>query len=65
MLTTYELAKITGIAWSTTKLHCYELLDQKKIHHKIERPEIGEGKKEYWWIDLKYTNKELKEKWKK
>ena len=62
MMSTYKLWKVVGGSWSTIKIHCYELLADKKIKRKIIKPEIGEGKTEFWYVTLKYTDKELKER---
>jgi len=59
MMSTYELWKAIGGSWSTIKIHCYELLADKKIKHKIVKQEIGEGKTEFWWITLENTDKEM------
>ena len=49
-ISTYELAKQANISWSTANIHCYKLKSEGKIKGKLEKANIGQGKKMLWWI---------------
>ncbi len=52
-LSTYEIAKRAKISWSTANIHCYKLKSEGKINGKLEKAEVGSGKKMIWWIGKK------------
>ncbi len=52
-LSTYEIAKRAKISWSTANIHCYKLKSEGKIDGKLEKAEVGSGKKMVWWIGKK------------
>ncbi len=52
-LSTYQIAKQAKISWSTANIHCYKLKSEGKIDGKMEKAEVGSGKKMIWWIGKK------------
>ncbi len=52
-LSTYQIAKQAKISWSTANIHCYKLKSEGKIDGKMEKAEVGSGKKMVWWIGKK------------
>ncbi|MBU4246649.1 MAG: winged helix-turn-helix domain-containing protein [Nanoarchaeota archaeon] len=48
-LSTYEIAKKTGISWSTANMHCFKLKSQGVFNNKRESS-VGRRKKVVWWI---------------
>ena len=52
-LSTYKLAKVTNISWSTINIHCYKLEAQGKIKSELETKQIGSRKKRIWTL-VKY-----------
>ncbi len=52
-LSTYQIAKQVKISWSTANIHCYKLKSEGKIDGKMEKAEVGSGKKMIWWIGKK------------
>ena len=48
-LSTYEVAKLAGISWSTTSTHCYRLKAEGLIDSKEEEGKTG-AKKVIWWL---------------
>ena len=49
-VSTYKLAKVTNISWSTINIHCYKLEAQGKIMSKLETKQIGSRKKRIWTL---------------
>ncbi|MCK5299587.1 MAG: HTH domain-containing protein [Candidatus Aenigmarchaeota archaeon] len=47
-ISTYKLAKITNISWSTINIHCYKLEAMGKIKSRLETKQIGSRKKRVW-----------------
>ncbi len=47
---TYEIAKMLGISWSTANMHLYRLKAEGKVKRRTEMPRIGMRKKVVWWI---------------
>lgn len=47
-LSTYELAKMAGVSWSTANAHCYKLKSLGKIRGREEQASVGEGRKMLW-----------------
>ena len=52
-MTTYEIAHRVKVSWSTANIHCYKLKSEGKINGKLEKAEVGLGKKMVWWIGKK------------
>ena len=52
-LSTYQLAKDTGLSWSTINAHCYKLKSMNIVKGKLEVAKIGQRKKLIWWVDNK------------
>jgi len=48
-LSTYEIAKKTGVSWSTANMHCFKLKTQGIFKNKSESS-IGRRKKVIWWV---------------
>lgn len=48
-LSTYEIAKQTGVSWSTANMHCFKLKAQGVFKNKSESS-IGRRKKVVWWM---------------
>jgi len=48
-LSTYEIAKKTGVSWSTANMHCFKLKSQGLFKNKSESS-IGRRKKVVWWV---------------
>ena len=48
-LSTYEIAKKTGVSWSTANMHCFKLKTQGIFKNKSESS-IGRRKKVVWWV---------------
>ena len=48
-LSTYEIAKKTGVSWSTANMHCFKLKTQGIFKNKSENS-IGRRKKVIWWV---------------
>ncbi len=46
---TYEIAKIAGISWSTANMHCYKLKSEGIADCKEEEGKTG-AKKVIWWL---------------
>ncbi|RLJ06329.1 MAG: hypothetical protein DRP13_03940 [Candidatus Aenigmatarchaeota archaeon] len=55
-MTTYQLAKITGLSWATVNVHCYKLKLEGQLYGELKKT-ISE-KKMLW--SLKTQNKEGK-----
>ena len=49
-LSTYEIAKLAKISWSTANTHCYKLKDESLIDGKLETAKVGAGRKMLWWV---------------
>jgi DNA-binding Lrp family transcriptional regulator len=49
-VSTYKLAKVTNISWSTINIHCYKLESMGKIKSELETKQIGSRKKRIWKI---------------
>ena len=47
-LTTYQIAKKTGLNWSTTMNHCLQMEADGSLNHKIEKTRWGRTK--HWWF---------------
>lgn len=52
-LSTYQVAKDTGLSWSTINAHCYKLKSMGIIGGKLEVAKIGQRKKLLWWPEGK------------
>ena len=52
-LSTYQLAKDTGLSWSTINAHCYKLKSMNVIKGKLVVAKIGQRKKLIWWVEKK------------
>lgn len=52
-ITTYELAKIAKVSWSTVNSRCYKLKSVGKIKGKTETSPMGLRKKKIWWLNEK------------
>lgn len=50
-LTTYQIAKKLGIAWSTANTYCYKLKDKGIIKGEEKAARVGLSKKMVWWIE--------------
>ncbi len=50
---TYQIAKDTGLSWSTINAHCYKLKSMRIIGGKLEVAKIGQRKKLLWWPEGK------------
>lgn len=48
-LSTYEVAKLAGISWSTVNMHCYKLKSNGIVESKEEEAKTG-AKKVVWWL---------------
>ncbi len=48
-LSTYGLAKHTGVSWSTVNAHCYKLKSGGAINERTERSHAGQ-KKVLWYL---------------
>ncbi|RLJ03561.1 MAG: hypothetical protein DRP11_00235 [Candidatus Aenigmatarchaeota archaeon] len=57
-LTTYEVAKKTGIAWATANIHLKELQFNGFIKGRDE--EEGGRKKKVWWVEQQRLDRFLK-----
>jgi len=51
-LSTYELAKKSGVSWSTVRLHCYKIKTDKtkNLTNEVVKLNKGNGTKTLWWI---------------
>lgn len=49
-LSTYQIAKILKISWSTANLHCYKLKTFGKIDGTPKESKFGLGEKMVWWV---------------
>jgi len=49
-LSTYQIAKILKISWSTANLHCYKLKTIGKIDCMQKESKFGLGEKMVWWV---------------
>lgn len=49
-LSTYQIAKKTGISWGTVHTHCYKLKDMKVIKGEEKITRVGTNKKMVWWL---------------
>lgn len=47
-LSTYEIAKVLKISWSTANVHLYMLKSENKIKKRESLKKIGSGKTIYW-----------------
>ena len=52
-LSTYEIAKLSKISWSTANTHCYKLKDTGVIDGKLEVAKVGAARKMMWWANGK------------
>jgi len=52
-LSTYEIAKLSKISWSTANTHCYKLKDMGQIDGKLEIAKVGAARKMMWWANGK------------
>ncbi len=52
-MSTYKIAKQTGLSWSTINTHCYKLKSLHVIDGRLEAAKIGQRKKLLWWVDKK------------
>lgn len=52
-MSTYQVAKDTGLSWSTINAHCYKLKSMGIIGGKLEVAKIGQRKKLLWWPEGK------------
>jgi len=50
-LTTYQIAKKLGIAWSTANTYCYKLKDKGIIKGEEKSARVGLSKKMMWWVE--------------
>ncbi len=50
-ISTYEIAKLSKISWSTANTHCYKLKDMGLIDGKLEIAKVGAARKMLWWIN--------------
>ncbi|NOQ55252.1 MAG: HTH domain-containing protein [Nanohaloarchaea archaeon] len=48
-VSTYALAKVTELSWSTINAHCYKLKSMGIIDGRMESAKIGQRKKLLWW----------------
>ena len=48
-LSTYEVAKLAGISWSTANMHCYKLKANGIVDCREEEGKTG-AKKVVWWL---------------
>lgn len=47
-LSTYEIAKMAKISWSTANVHCYKLKANGRLAAQEERADVGSGRKMLW-----------------
>lgn len=47
-ISTYDVAKKTGISWSTASSHCYKLMAFGILESKSEKSRAGVGHKIMW-----------------
>ncbi|MEA3229987.1 MAG: winged helix-turn-helix domain-containing protein [archaeon] len=50
-VSTYQLAKDTGLSWSTVNAHCYKMKSMGIVDGKFEVARIGQRKKLLWWVE--------------
>jgi|GEM_PF-7071930 DNA-binding IclR family transcriptional regulator len=50
LVSTYKLAKETGISWATAITHCYKLKSYGYIEGRAEKPKYGDKDTMVWWI---------------
>ena len=50
-LSTYQIAKKTGISWGTVHTHCYKLKDMGMIKGQEKVTRVEKKKKMVWWIE--------------
>ena len=50
---TYQVAKDTGLSWSTINVHCYKLKSMGVLGGRLETAKIGQRKKLLWWPEGK------------
>ena len=48
-LSTYQIAKLAGISWSTVNMHCYKLKANGIVDCREEESRTG-AKKVIWWL---------------
>lgn len=45
---TYKLARGIRITWSTVLTHCYKLMSEGILNHKLEKNDVSGQKKKLW-----------------
>ncbi len=51
-LSTYSIAKLLGVSWSTVNAHCYKLKSTGTIDGRMESSQLGQ-KKVVWYLEEK------------